>query len=198
MTSMTSSSQRSSSSFSSSRFSTSSSYKSEGSLNGSSDSLDVLLEPFMDSSSCSGLFGEENATAATHLSPFNRNSRASYGQAAPVGGAVSAWHTGAGSGGNCLNDTYYTSADVSQFEPHDIVVMAFNHQVIIQAQKVLEDGSVIDSFTHKSQFPEDMDPLSVSGNLSCDGTLLVGVRRTAEASGPELLGVSTYRTQAHL
>uniref|UniRef100_A0A8C6L8R1 SHSP domain-containing protein n=1 Tax=Nothobranchius furzeri TaxID=105023 RepID=A0A8C6L8R1_NOTFU len=182
---MTSSSQRSSSSFSSSRFSTSSSYKSEGSLNGSSDSLDVLLEPFMDSSSCSGPFGEENATAATHLSPFNRNSRASYG------------HAG-NDGGNCLNDTYYTSADVSQFEPHDIVVMAFNHQVIIQAQKVLEDGSVIDSFTHKSQFPEDMDPLSVSGNLSCDGTLLVGVRRTAEASGPELLGVSTYRTQAHL
>lgn len=44
--------------------------------------------------------------------------------------------SGAGGGVRCLGDSYYMSADVGQFEPHDVVVMAFNHHVVIQAQKV--------------------------------------------------------------
>uniref|UniRef100_A0A665UHK1 SHSP domain-containing protein n=1 Tax=Echeneis naucrates TaxID=173247 RepID=A0A665UHK1_ECHNA len=84
--------------------------------------------------------------------------------AAPVGGAVTTQSSAAGGGVRCLGDSYYMSADVSQFEPHDIVV--------------LDDGSISDTFTHKSLFPEDMDPLSVSGTLNPDGTLVVSVRRT--------------------
>ena len=49
--------------------------------------------------------------------------------AAPVGGVV----TG---GVRCLGDSYYMSADVSHFEPHDVVVMAYNHHVVIHAEKV--------------------------------------------------------------
>uniref|UniRef100_A0A665UH23 SHSP domain-containing protein n=1 Tax=Echeneis naucrates TaxID=173247 RepID=A0A665UH23_ECHNA len=82
----------------------------------------------------------------------------------PVGGAVTTQSSAAGGGVRCLGDSYYMSADVSQFEPHDIVV--------------LDDGSISDTFTHKSLFPEDMDPLSVSGTLNPDGTLVVSVRRT--------------------
>lgn len=52
---------------------------------------------------------------------------------APVGGAVAG---SSGAGVRCLGDSYSISADVSQFEPHDVVVMAFNHHVVIQAQKV--------------------------------------------------------------
>lgn len=43
-----------------------------------------------------------------------------------------------------------------------------------------------------------MDPLSVSGTLNPDGTLVVSVRRTAAPAGLEPLGVPTYRSEAQL
>ncbi|XP_040902935.1 heat shock protein beta-7-like [Toxotes jaculatrix] len=199
MASLTSSSRRSSSSYcSSSRYSTSSSYRSEGSLGGSSDCLDPLFEPFLDSADHSSLFGEEGPKGHSCLAPFSRQNRSSYGHTAPVGGAVTGRQSSAGGGVRCQGDSYFMSADVSQFEPHDIVVMAYKHHVVIHAQKVLDDGSVSDTFTHKSLFPEDMDPLSVSGTFNPDGTLVVSVRRTTTLGGLEPLGVSTYRSEAHL
>ncbi|XP_038550135.1 heat shock protein beta-7-like [Micropterus salmoides] len=196
MASLTSSSRRSSSSYhSSSRYSTSSSYRSEGSLGGSSDSLDPLFEPFLDSADHSSLFGEEGPGGTSCLPPFNRHSRSSYGH---TGGAVTCRQSSSGGGVRCLGDSYYMSANVSQFEPHDIVVMAYNHHVVIHAQKVLDDGSISDTFTHKSLFPKDMDPLSVSGTLNPDGTLVVSVRRITPPGGLEPLGAPTYRSEAHL
>ncbi|XP_045930904.1 heat shock protein beta-7-like isoform X1 [Micropterus dolomieu] len=199
MASLTSSSRRSSSSYhSSSRYSTSSSYRSEGSLGGSSDSLDPLFEPFLDSADHSSLFGEEGPGGTSCLPPFNRHSRSSYGHTGPVGSAVTCRQSSSGGGVRCLGDSYYMSANVSQFEPHDIVVMAYNHHVVIHAQKVLDDGSISDTFTHKSLFPKDMDPLSVSGTLNPDGTLVVSVRRITPPGGLEPLGAPTYRSEAHL
>ena len=55
---------------------------------------------------------------------------------APVGGAVTGHQSSAGSGVHCLGDSYYVTANVGQFEPHDIVVMAYKHNVVIHAQKV--------------------------------------------------------------
>ncbi|MED6253836.1 hypothetical protein ATANTOWER_004467 [Ataeniobius toweri] len=196
MTSLTTSSQRSSSSYrSSSRYSTSSCYRSDGSLNGSSDSLDAHFEPLIDSANCSSLFREEGPGVPNTLPYFGRHSRLSL---EPQGGTVMNWQSGAGSGVRCLGDSYCITTDLSQFEPHDIVVMAYNHHVVIHAQKVLDDGSVSNTFTHKSLFPEDMDPLSVSGTLDLDGTLWVTVRRIVELNGPEPLGVPTYTSEAHL
>lgn len=63
--------------------------------------------------------------------------------------------------------------------------------------QVLDDGSVSDTFSHKSQFPEDMDPLTISGTLNPDGTLLVSVRRTAALFCPEPLCVPTYYNETH-
>ncbi|XP_066503255.1 uncharacterized protein [Hoplias malabaricus] len=80
-----------------------------------------------------------------------------------------------------VGDSYHLSVDVSQFEPHDIVVMAFNRSVVIHAEKVGDDGTARDKFTHKSLLPEDMDPLSVCGTLTADGTLLVSVRRNTKS-----------------
>lgn len=80
MASLTSSCRRSSSSYhSSARYSTSSSYRSDGSLGGSSDSLDPLFEPFLDSADHSSLFGEEGTGGPGCLAPFSRHSRSSYG-----------------------------------------------------------------------------------------------------------------------
>ncbi|XP_068612800.1 heat shock protein beta-7-like [Brachionichthys hirsutus] len=200
MASLTSSSRRSSSSYrSSSRYSTSSSYRSEGSLGGSSDSLDPHYEPFLDSGDHSGLFGEEGPGGSSCSAPFSRNSRSTCGHTAgPVGGAVTDRQSSTGGGVRCLGDDYLISADISQFEPHDIVVMAYNQHVVIHAQKVLDDGSVSDAFTHKSLFPEDMDPLSVSGTINPDGTLVVSVRRTSALAVSEPHGLTAYRSEAHL
>uniref|UniRef100_A0A8C8AZM3 SHSP domain-containing protein n=1 Tax=Otus sunia TaxID=257818 RepID=A0A8C8AZM3_9STRI len=76
-------------------------------------------------------------------------------------------------------DTYQVVADVSQFEPPDIVVTTSNRHVAIQAEKVAEDGTVCDTFTHKCQLPEDTDPLSVSCALTEAGTLVITARRRA-------------------
>lgn len=70
----------------------------------------------------------------------------------------------------------------------------FSSFVSISVLQVLDDGSVTDTFSHKSQFPKDMDPLSVSGTLQPDGTLLVSTSRT----GPEPPGVVTDCGLAHL
>uniref|UniRef100_A0A674PG84 SHSP domain-containing protein n=1 Tax=Takifugu rubripes TaxID=31033 RepID=A0A674PG84_TAKRU len=107
-------------------------------------------------------------------------------------GAVAGRQSSAGGAVRCLGDSYYMSADVGQFEPHDVVVMAFNHHV------VLDDGSVSDTFTHKSLFPEDMDPLSLCGTLHADGTLVVSVRRASASGGQEALAGPTYRSEAYL
>lgn len=83
MASLTSSSHRSSSSYrSSARYSSSSSYRSDGSLGGSSDSLEPLFDSFLDSADRSSLFGEEGPGGASCLAPFSRHSRASYGEVA--------------------------------------------------------------------------------------------------------------------
>ncbi|XP_015492573.1 heat shock protein beta-7-like [Parus major] len=86
-------------------------------------------------------------------------------------------------------DTYQVVADVSQFEPPDIVVTTSNCHVTIQAEKVAADGTVCDTFTHKCQLPEDTDPLSVSCTLTEAGTLVITVQRRATAAGqpPQLL-----------
>ncbi|XP_077466794.1 heat shock protein beta-7 [Stigmatopora argus] len=192
MESVTSSSRRSSSSY---RYSASSSFRSEGSRPGSCDSL---LEPFLDSPDSSSLFCEEShGGPACHQAPFGRNRRSSYGNSAPVGGTMPVSQTNAG-GVQLVGDSYYISADVSRFEPHDIVVIAYNHHVVIHAEKVKDDGSVSDTFSHKSLFPKDMNPLSVCGTFNKDGFLVVSVQRANLTDCQDNQAVSTYRSEAYL
>ncbi|MGH0144689.1 UNVERIFIED_CONTAM: hypothetical protein FKN15_036173, partial [Acipenser sinensis] len=49
---------------------------------------------------------------------------------------------------------------------------------------VAEDGTVSNTFTHKVQLPEDMDPLSVSCALSEAGMLVISVKRNHTADPP--------------
>uniref|UniRef100_A0AAY4DZI3 SHSP domain-containing protein n=1 Tax=Denticeps clupeoides TaxID=299321 RepID=A0AAY4DZI3_9TELE len=74
-------------------------------------------------------------------------------------------------------DSYFLSVDVSQFEPHDIVVMAYNHRVTVHAEKVGEGGSIMDTLSHKTLLPADMDPLSTSCSLTPEGVLVISVQR---------------------
>ncbi|XP_054650882.1 heat shock protein beta-7-like [Dunckerocampus dactyliophorus] len=189
MESLTSSRRSSSSCRSSARYSTSSCFRSESSLTGSCDTLDALLQPFLDSPESSSLFWEEGKD------PFGRHSRCSYGHSTPVGSAVPGGQSSAGGGSvQCVGDSYHVSADVSQFEPHDVVVMAYNHHVVIHAEKVMDDGSISDTFTQKSLCPKDMNPLSVRGTIDHDGILVVSVHRSNTAEDQEPLAVLTKET----
>ncbi|XP_069721060.1 uncharacterized protein [Phaenicophaeus curvirostris] len=94
-------------------------------------------------------------------------------------------------------DTYQVVADVSQFEPPDIVVTTSNCHIAIQAEKVAEDGTVCDTFTHKCQLPEDTDPLSVSCALTETGTLVITAHRRTTAS-PSEPPQPQYRSEATL
>ncbi|XP_077204357.1 heat shock protein beta-7-like [Paroedura picta] len=116
--------------------------------------------------------------------------RESYGYpGSPMPGHPSAL----GSGNVVANgDTYQVVADVSQFEPHDIVVMAYNYCIVIQAEKVAEDGTVSNTFTHKCQLPADMDPLSISCALNSSGMLVITAKRGVLAPPP------LYRSEVKL
>lgn len=87
---------------------------------------------------------------------------------------------GAGSGVGvvrAVGDSYFLSADVSGFEPHEVVLLAYNQCVVIHAEKTGADGTAAGRFTHKSVLPADMDPLSVSSSLTAEKMLIISVRR---------------------
>ncbi|XP_065277481.1 heat shock protein beta-7 isoform X4 [Emys orbicularis] len=71
-----------------------------------------------------------------------------------------------------LGDTYQFAVDVSDFSPEDIIVTTSNNQIELAA-----DGTVMNTFTHKCQLPEDVNPTSVTSALGVDGTLTVKARR---------------------
>ncbi|XP_060098704.1 heat shock protein beta-7-like [Heteronotia binoei] len=101
--------------------------------------------------------------------------RESYGYS----GSSSSVHPSALGSSNVVasGDKYQVLADVSQFEPHEIVVTTYNYCIVIQAEKVAEDGTVLNTFTHKCQLPADMDPLSISCALNNSGMLVITAKR---------------------
>nr|XP_032631069.1 heat shock protein beta-7-like [Chelonoidis abingdonii] len=94
-------------------------------------------------------------------------------------------------------DTYQVTADMSQFEPQDVVVTTYNYHIIIQAEKVAEDGTVANTFTHKCQLPKDMDPMSVSCTLTDAGLLVINAKRGVAAKAGET-PPPVYRTEIKL
>ncbi|CAL8295942.1 unnamed protein product [Merluccius merluccius] len=189
MSSLKASSRRSSSSLSfhtSARYSSSSSYQCQGSSSPGPDSLEPTS--FLDQDHPSGM-------GPHYLAHLHRPSRTSVMAHTGPAGTVPGCRTSSTGTVHRLGDSYCTSADVSRFQPHNIAVMAYNNHVVIHAEKVMEDGCVCDTFTHKSLLPEDMDPLSVRGTISSDGVLVVSVQRLPCGGGggrlSEPQGVST-------
>ncbi|XP_048811170.1 heat shock protein beta-7-like isoform X2 [Lagopus muta] len=80
-------------------------------------------------------------------------------------------------------ETYQVVADVSQFDPPDIVVTTSNGHVAIWAEKC--------------RLPEDTDPLSVSCALTDAGMLVITAWRRA-AARPGEMPQPLYRSEATL
>ncbi|XP_038863574.1 heat shock protein beta-7-like isoform X2 [Salvelinus namaycush] len=85
-----------------------------------------------------------------------------------------------------MGDSYQFTVDVQDFSPEDVIVTTSNNQIELAA-----DGTVINTFTHKCQLPEDVDPTSVTSTLGAEGTLTVKARR--HPSKHEL--TQTFRTE---
>ncbi|XP_078521985.1 heat shock protein beta-7-like [Lissotriton helveticus] len=83
-----------------------------------------------------------------------------------------------------VGDTYQVTADVSPFEPQDIVVLTYNFNIVIQAEKMADDGTITNTFTHKCQLPEDMDHMSVSCSLADNGMLVITAKRNPLPAEP--------------
>ncbi|KAM7159880.1 heat shock protein beta-7-like [Macrochelys suwanniensis] len=141
-----------------------------------------------------GRFGEEGDRSSLRHGPFAARARDSYGYTGSPGAVRPC---SLGSNVRAGGDTYQVTADVSQFEPQDVVVTTYNYHIIIQAEKVAEDGTVSNTFTHKCQLPEDMDPLSVSCALTASGLLVITAKRGAAAKAGET-PPPLYRTEVKL
>ncbi|XP_053503399.1 heat shock protein beta-7 [Ictalurus furcatus] len=146
----------------------------------SSPPPDPLFMPFLDQR-VTALFGGHERDSESFMSERETFGGCQGDRKSHTGGYQGDWRHGDTHGAIWVDDRYYMSADVSRFEPHDIVVMAFNSSVVIHAEKVGDDGCVTDKFTHKSSLPEDMDPLSVSGTLTAEGVLVISVKSTSRS-----------------
>ncbi|NP_001086558.1 cardiovascular heat shock protein [Xenopus laevis] len=138
----------------------------------SSSSSSQPREPFMDKTQ--GMFGDD-------FGKFRR----------PHGDPLG--YPGAADNVKSVGTTFQFAVDVRDFSPEDIIVTTSNNQIEVHAEKLGADGTIMNTFTHKCQLPEDVDPTTVTSALGEDGNLTVKAQRNPAKHSEHLQ--QTFRTE---
>ncbi|XP_072239230.1 heat shock protein beta-7-like [Leuresthes tenuis] len=76
-----------------------------------------------------------------------------------------------------IGDIFQFTLDVSEFSPEEVIVTSSNNLIEVRAEKLGEDGSVTNTFSHQCKLPSDVEPSSVSMSIESKGVLTVRAHR---------------------
>uniref|UniRef100_A0A3P8PSZ4 SHSP domain-containing protein n=1 Tax=Astatotilapia calliptera TaxID=8154 RepID=A0A3P8PSZ4_ASTCA len=74
-------------------------------------------------------------------------------------------------------DIFQFTLDVSEFSPEDVIITSSNNLIEVHAEKLGEDGTVTNTFSHQCKLPSDVDPISLSMSMASGGLLTVRAQR---------------------
>uniref|UniRef100_A0A8D0D6Z5 Heat shock protein family B (small) member 7 n=1 Tax=Sander lucioperca TaxID=283035 RepID=A0A8D0D6Z5_SANLU len=76
-----------------------------------------------------------------------------------------------------IGDIFQFTVDVSEFCPEDVIITTSNNLIEVHAEKLGEDGTVTNTFSHQCKLPSGVDPISVTMTMESSGALTVRAHR---------------------